>query len=346
MGAQNAFISLNGNWNPITAEWFYNQDGHSSKLQFLGGKTLLRYFGNGTAGTASTTWYTILSTNENRQVAINKAAVDNTNPNLVVDIRQSLYTDKQFQDSGLTNPTLVGITTVGNVGIGTTNPSEKLDVFGDISIGTAGTAIARITRKNSNSVIVIGGGASGYQSTGANIELYGSTHSLYAGEAYHDAVVHTFRNNFEEGTIPTVYVSISTSTSYFNNSIGIGTINPSSTLHVQGNAYITGVTTSTDFNTTSDFNLKTNIHQIDNSLSKVIQIRGVTFDWKDTNRSSAGVIAQEVEKVLPELVNGEEIKTVNYNGITGVLIESIKELKAENDIMKKRLDEVYKKVFG
>ena len=78
----------------------------------------------------------------------------------------------------------------------------------------------------------------------------------------------------------------------------------------------------------------------------MIQIRGVTFNWKETNRSSAGVIAQEVENVLPEFVNGNEVKTVNYNGITGALIESIKELKAENDIMKQRLDEVYKKVFG
>ena len=71
----------------------------------------------------------------------------------------------------------------------------------------------------------------------------------------------------------------------------------------------------------------------------------MTFDWKERNGSSAGVIAQEVEKVLPELVSGGDIKTVNYNGITGALIEAIKELKVENDIMKQRLDEVYKKVF-
>ena len=128
--------------------------------------------------------------------------------------------------------------------------------------------------------------------------------------------------------------------------VGIGTTNPTSKLYVQGNVLITGVTTSTDFDSLSDFNLKTNIQQIDDSLAKVIQIRGVTFDWKETNRSSAGVIAQEVEKVLPELVNGEEIKTVNYNGVIGALVEAVKELKAENDILKERLNEVYKKVFG
>ena len=104
--------------------------------------------------------------------------------------------------------------------------------------------------------------------------------------------------------------------------------------------------TAINFNSTSDINLKTNIQQIDDSLSKVIQIRGVTFNWKETNRGSAGGIAQEVEKVLPELVNGEEIKTVNYNGVIGALVEAFKELKVENDVLRERLDEVYKKVFG
>ena len=133
---------------------------------------------------------------------------------------------------------------------------------------------------------------------------------------------------------------------YVSGNVGIGTTNPTSKLHVVGNAYITGVTTSTDFDSLSDLNLKTNIQQIEDSLSKVIQIRGVTFKWKDTNRSSAGVIAQEVENVLPELVNGEETKTVNYNGMIGALVEAVKELKVENDILREKLEEVYKKVFG
>jgi hypothetical protein len=95
-----------------------------------------------------------------------------------------------------------------------------------------------------------------------------------------------------------------------------------------------GVITATDFNATSDISLKKNIHFIDDPLGKVMQLNGVSFDWKETNKSSIGVIAQELEKVLPELVSQGDVKSVNYNGIIGVLIEAIKELKAEVEELK------------
>jgi hypothetical protein len=58
------------------------------------------------------------------------------------------------------------------------------------------------------------------------------------------------------------------------------------------------------------------------------------FDWKESGLPSYGVIAQELQEVLPELVHGNDPKTVNYNGIIGVLIEAIKELKAEVEELK------------
>jgi hypothetical protein len=127
------------------------------------------------------------------------------------------------------------------------------------------------------------------------------------------------------------------SSAIFPGYVGIGTTNPISKLHVVGNVYITGVTTSTDFDSLSDLSLKTNVNTIPDPLEKVMQIRGVTFDWKETQRSSAGVIAQEIEKVLPELVHGEETKTVNYNGLIGLLIECVKKQQEEIDELKKRL---------
>jgi hypothetical protein len=102
---------------------------------------------------------------------------------------------------------------------------------------------------------------------------------------------------------------------------------------------VTGVTTATDFNSTSDINLKTNIKLIDDPLAKVMQINGVSFDWKHMNQSSAGVIAQDVEKVLPEIVRDAEDghKTLNYNGLVGLLIEAVKELQQKINTLEERL---------
>ena len=97
----------------------------------------------------------------------------------------------------------------------------------------------------------------------------------------------------------------------------------------------TGTLTCIDLNTTSDLNLKENIKTVENSLNTLTQLRGVSFDWKETGKSSYGVIAQELEEILPDLVTNGEVKTVNYNGIIGVLIEAIKELKTEVEELKR-----------
>jgi hypothetical protein len=83
--------------------------------------------------------------------------------------------------------------------------------------------------------------------------------------------------------------------------------------------------TATDFNSTSDISLKDNIQTIANPLDKIIKLNGVTFNWKENKKPSIGVIAQEVEKVFPSLVKTAENKSVNYNGLVGVLIEAVKE---------------------
>ena len=119
--------------------------------------------------------------------------------------------------------------------------------------------------------------------------------------------------------------------------LGIGTINPTSKLHVVGDTYISGILTATDINSASDIRLKTNIKPFENTLEKIVQINGVSFNWIDSNAKSGGIIAQDVEKVFPELVNDGDHKTVNYNGLIGVLIESIKELKQEVEDLKSRL---------
>jgi hypothetical protein len=62
-------------------------------------------------------------------------------------------------------------------------------------------------------------------------------------------------------------------------------------------------------------------------------LRGVKFTWRESGKPSLGVIAQELEEILPELVAGDENKTVNYSGLTAVLIEAIKELKERVEVL-------------
>ena len=88
----------------------------------------------------------------------------------------------------------------------------------------------------------------------------------------------------------------------------------------------------------SDFNLKDDIITIPDALQKVRDMRGVSFSWKESGRKSIGVIAQEVEKVLPELVNETDgIKSVAYGNMIGLLIEAIKEQQNQIDELKRRL---------
>ena len=116
--------------------------------------------------------------------------------------------------------------------------------------------------------------------------------------------------------------------------VGINRTNPSEKLDVNGNVK------AVDFNTTSDRNLKENIQTIENPLAKVAEIRGVNFDWKETQKPSMGVIAQEVEKVLPELVTDSGTKTVNYNGLIGLLIEVVKDQQTQINSLNERLSQL------
>ena len=84
--------------------------------------------------------------------------------------------------------------------------------------------------------------------------------------------------------------------------------------------------------------MKTNIKVIQDPLAKVVQIEGVSFNWKEDNRPALGVIADQVEKIIPELVHGDNPKTVNYNGLIGLLIEAVKEQQVQITELKSKLD--------
>jgi hypothetical protein len=96
---------------------------------------------------------------------------------------------------------------------------------------------------------------------------------------------------------------------------------------------------------TSDIKLKENVVKVENALDKVLQLEGVTFNWKKNGQASAGVIAQNVEEVFPSAVsehqelNSDQVnKHVDYNQLSALFIEAIKELKEENKLLKAEIE--------
>lgn len=107
-----------------------------------------------------------------------------------------------------------------------------------------------------------------------------------------------------------------------------------------GNALLAGT-----LNQSSDWRLKNNIQPINNVLQKINEVRGVYFNWKDENRSQnkqIGFIAQEIEKVFPELVNTDSkgFKSVAYANMSAVLLEAIKEQNQRINALERELSEI------
>ncbi|HBX50880.1 MAG TPA: hypothetical protein DEH02_07415 [Bacteroidales bacterium] len=222
----------------------------------------------------------------------------------------------------------------GKVGIGTATPSDKLHVFD-----------GSITAENSNlyqkSTLNVDGGLELYRSpSGLTPEANG-----YVDFKDNPANDFDFRINFTNPTVIGAYGALcfksttdGTSATEFtrmvikneNGYVGIATINPQYTLEVNGTtACLLG------FWSTSDVRYKKDINPITSALNNVLKIQGVTYHWrkdefKDLNFNNTlqyGVIAQELEKIFPELVNTDTkgYKSVDYAKLTPVLVEAIKE---------------------
>ena len=93
------------------------------------------------------------------------------------------------------------------------------------------------------------------------------------------------------------------------------------------------VTTGGDVTAFSDMRIKHDIETIEGALAKVSDMRGVYFK-RNNGEAGTGVIAQEIENILPEVVKDGEYKSVAYGNMVGILIEAIKELKAEVEKLK------------
>ncbi len=104
---------------------------------------------------------------------------------------------------------------------------------------------------------------------------------------------------------------------------------------------VTGaITASGDVTAFSDARVKENIETIPNALQSVNSMRGVTYNKIGEEKSSIGVIAQEIEEVMPQVVHTDEdgMKSVAYGNLTAVLIEAIKDQQKQIDQLKTMLD--------
>ena len=161
---------------------------------------------------------------------------------------------------------------------------------GDVFVKDAGTTYGSLTNSSGN-LIIKSGTTTAATFSGANVTIAGTTTS--SG-------------------------NLSTS----------GTLTVAGTSDLNGNIDVAGtIVASGDITAFSSEVLKDDIRTIDNALNKVADMRGVYFT-KD-GEAGTGVIAEEVEAVLPEVVKDGKYKSVAYGNIVGVLIEAVKELKEE-----------------
>jgi trimeric autotransporter adhesin len=183
-------------------------------------------------------------------------------------------------------------TSAGNVGIGTSAPSSRLE------ISSAG---------DDTNVIVMSQG-SGYKNSIQN------HHSGTASNARMSFFVH------DSSTTQANVMSL-----LGNGYVGIGTTTPSYELHVSGDIYATGSVTAS-----SSAAAKDNINTIPNALDLVEQLRGVTFKWKESGKKAVGLIYEEVKEVIPELTSEKEGHVgVAYQNTVALLIEAVKTLSAK-----------------
>ena len=226
----------------------------------------------------------------------------------------------------------------GDVGIGTGSPATLCDL--SLASGTSYSNTVALTIRNYSSdyTQIANGFGSRIQfktnrgtSATFNVPSADIKGYIYSGSGgttdYHALDLDVYGDNasLNKGiSILSKSASGGPANTIMHGNVGIRKTDPAYTLDVDGTIYSSG-----DVIMFSDERKKTNIETIPNALDKVLQLRGVTFGkLDDSGRRHSGVIAQEVEKVLPEVVYTAEdgTKSVAYGNMIGILIEAIKEL--------------------
>lgn len=208
----------------------------------------------------------------------------------------------------------------GNIDVGTSASSPQLHVFGGnpkLYLQASGAALVDIESGSATQVRGIRftyPGAGFPFSIGQSVTTGGNSLGF-------------FNSNITSGNNPLMVMTSA-------GNIGIGNLSPTYKLEVNGSV------AASAFFYASDRNLKTNITPLSGSLSNISKLQGVSFNWKEGGEKSVGLIAQDVEKIYPELVNTNPesgVKSVQYGNLVAPLIEAIKEQQKQIDELKREI---------
>lgn len=256
----------------------------------------------------------------------------------------------------------------GKVGIGTTSPAEKLEVSGNIKVSGSGNGIIFPdgTRQITAGAGGSGGGDGGWTVSGNNMYSIPSGNVGIGTVSPHEKLDVAGALNLNEGIYTGVALRVNRAealwyngdyfswgfggtANFFADSIGIGQVDPGPhKLYVNGTGYATGGFWA------SDLRFKKNIKTIDSPIDKINNIRGVSFEWKRSEYQDKGfpegehygVIAQEVEQVLPEIVKEgpDGDKAVSYTELVPILTEAIKEQQKQLEEQQRQVEYLLQKV--
>jgi hypothetical protein len=234
--------------------------------------------------------------------------------------------------AGVTTLNTVTISSGGNVsGMGTLG-CGAITSSGALALGANTIACGAITAPTStntiNSLIINAGALTGV--TTLNTITIGSSGNVSGmGTLGCGAITSSGALALGANTIACGAITSSGALALGANTIACGAITAPTTTNTINSLIINaGTCTGVDFIATSDQRIKTNITTISNALDIVKELRGVYFTRIGQTKQTVGVIAQEVETVLPEVVytDSEGLKSVSYGNMVGVLIEAVKVL--------------------